>query len=96
MMGRLRSEDPSGLAKIPHADRYGFIRQQIDRANEHGLSGLNDVEAYCGLAVTLGPRFDADPAMKMALQEAKAGTAFDEALAALNANDWKRIREAAR
>ena len=95
MMSRLRSEDPDALSKLPHAVRYGFLRQQLDRAKAHGLNGMSDLETYCGLAVTLGPRFDADPAMEAALQHAKAGAAFHKAIAGLNAGDWQRVRKAA-
>jgi hypothetical protein len=96
VMNRLRAEEPDRLSGIPHVHRYDFIRQQLERAAEHGVSALSDLEAYCGLAVALGARFDNDPAMDGALRSVKAGVPFGQAITTLSEIDWLRMRDAGR
>lgn len=94
VIGRLLREGADVLRPIPPAERYDFVRSQLERATAHGLSTLRDLEAYCGLAVALGKCFDTDSAMESALHDVKAGLPFDKAIAALKDTDWDRLREA--
>jgi hypothetical protein len=94
VMNRLVSEQPGRLARIPRAHRYEFIRIQLERARMHGLASLSDLEAYCGLAATLGEQFDSDPTMKGELLKVSAGATFLQVISNLTSSDWQRMREA--
>jgi hypothetical protein len=92
MIERFRSEDQGALDRIPVPHRYTFFKMQIARANSHGLESQGEVEAYCGTAIDIGPKFDEDAAMTPAWLGIKAGKPYHEAIAGVADADWQRMR----
>lgn len=92
MIERFRSEDQGALDRIPVPQRYAFFKSQIARANGHGLESQGEVEAYCGTAIDVGPKFDEDAAMTPAWLGVKAGQPYHEAIADVADADWQRMR----
>jgi Domain of unknown function (DUF4123) len=94
MIERFRTQDGAALSKVAPEQRYAFFREQLERAQRHGLSGQSDLEAYCSIALDCGPKFDEHPAIKAALAHMKTGQTFSKALSAVNDADWKLLRGA--
>jgi len=92
LIERFRKEDANALERVPVKDRYTFFRDQLARARGHGVQSNGEIEAYCGLALELGPRFDEDSAMRPVLLKVKAGEKLLEALASVEDDDWARLK----
>jgi hypothetical protein len=80
------------LDRIPVTQRYAFFKNQIARADGHGLESQGEVEAYCGTAIDVGPLFDQDAAMSSAWLAVKDGKPYHEAIADVSHADWQRMR----
>jgi hypothetical protein len=94
MVERFRANGATALEGVPVGQRYAFFEHQLQRAQSHGLQGQPTLEGYCGIALECGPVFDEDKAMQDALALVKEGQSFDDAVATLNDQDWKRMRGA--
>lgn len=92
LIERFRVEDEAALAKIPAHQRYDFFRDQVARANGHGIRSNGEIEAYCSLAIASGPRFDEDADVKIALAKLKEGMPLLKALELVDGEVWIRMR----
>ena len=77
---------------MPVRERYEFFREQIKRAQAHGLRTQGDLEAYCSTAIEFGATFDEQREVRAALAGIKKGQTFDQSLTTLTSNDWRRVR----
>lgn len=92
LIERFRVEDPAALAKVPVTERYAFFQTQIERARGHGIEATGELEAYCSLAIDLGPLFDEHEVMRTPWRDVKAGAKLADALASVGNADWSRVR----
>jgi hypothetical protein len=81
LLQHIRQNQPELLERMPSADHYQFVRQQLRRAREHGLEGTGDLVNYTCLALAFGSQFDQLPSVAALLGQVKAGALrFDDAL----------------
>ena len=81
LLQHIEQNQPELLERLPPPDRYDFVRQQLARGREHGLSGTGDLVNYVCIALEYGEQFDSAASVATALAKVKAGDqSFDAAM----------------
>lgn len=92
MVERLRAEFPALMERVPTAQHYDFVRNQLDRCRGYGADSPASMLIYCELALNYGPRFDEHPAMGPVFAALGDGQGLPQALELVPADEWRRMQ----
>ncbi|WP_321816435.1 MULTISPECIES: DUF4123 domain-containing protein [unclassified Paraburkholderia] len=92
LLERLRSEFASLMQRVPLANQYNFVCEQLDRFRAHGEDSLASLLTWYELALTYGPRFDELPAVQPMIAALDEGLDFAQALALVPPGEWARMQ----
>jgi Domain of unknown function (DUF4123) len=81
LLHHIRQNQPSLLMSLPSEQHYAFVRQQLERARDHGLEGTGDLVNYVCVALSYGSEFDTLASVVDLLAQVKTkALRFDDAM----------------
>ena len=66
MLLHLKADFPARAAELGPDGMRRLVDAAIDKGDDYGIAGEDDLQAYLNLMLELGPHFDEEPAMDWA------------------------------